>query len=493
MTIQSPSLRAFGAPPTLSLKRSTVKLVGQPITVEQGTLRVPENRGKAETRQIEIPIVRFRCRSEQPLAPIIWLDGGPGMSNLSFKPPLKLLDKHDVVLVGYRGADGSSILKCPEIARALQGVDGDVLSAASRANLQRGVAQAAQNLVAAGVDLEGYTILEVVEDIEAAREALGYDRVNLLSGSYGTRVAQIYAHLQPDRITRSIMIGVNPPGHFVWTPEAVDAKLADFAAAWSRDPQCVARTPDLLASLRRALHNLPHRWLLFPIDPGYVKIMTFVMLYQRPTAALAIDALLAADPDRRGDASGVWLMSFMGRLMLSRMMKWGDLLAKGGSADYEPGRDYVAELDQPEAILGAPLSLLIWGAINEAWPLKLLPAELRRVQPSDVPTLLISGELDVATPAEPVERELLPALSHGQHVVLPNTGHVPDVFKSQPEGVAQLLSTYFATGEVDTSPLRDVPMDFQAKPGFPLIAKLGVGAVVMMLGIVLTLLLSLVR
>jgi pimeloyl-ACP methyl ester carboxylesterase len=491
MTLQSPSLPAtFAEPQVLPLKRSTIKIAGQPAAVERGALRVPENRGRADAREIEIPIVRYRSRSAQPADPIFWLDGGPGMSNLSFKPPVKLLDKHDVVLVGYRGADGSSILKCPEIARALKGVDGDVLSAASRANLQQGVAHAAQNLQAAGVDLGGYTIAEVVADLEAAREALGYDRVNLLSASYGTRVAQIYAHLHPDRITRSIMIGVNPPGHFVWLPDAVDAKLADFAAAWARDPQCAAHTPDLLASLRRALHNLPRRWLLFPIDPGYVKLMTFVLLYQRPTAALAIDALLAAE---RGDASGVWLMAFMGRLMLGRMMIWGDLLAKGGSADYEPGRDYAAELDRPEAILGAPLSLLIWGAINDGWPLQLLPAELRRVQPSDVPTLLISGELDVATPAEPVERELRPALSHGQHIVLPNTGHVPDMFRTHPAGMAQLLSAYFATGEVDTSALRDVPLDFHVKPSFTLMAKLGVGAVLMMIAAVMMIALSLLR
>jgi pimeloyl-ACP methyl ester carboxylesterase len=474
----------------LPLQRSTIKIAGQPIAVERGTLRVPENRSQAETRLIEIPIVRYRTRSDQPLGPIFWLDGGPGMSNLSFKPPLKLLDRHDVVLVGYRGADGSSILKCPEIAQALKGVGGDVLSAASRANLQRAVTQAAQNLMASGVDLGGYTISEVVGDLEAAREALGYDRMNLLSGSYGTRVAQIYAHLHPDRIVRSIMIGVNPPGHFVWTPEAVDAQLARFAAAWARNPQGVTRTPDLLASLRRALHHLPRRWLLLPIDPGCVKLMTFVLLYQRPTAALAIDALLAAE---RGDASGVWLMAFMGRLMLGRMLIWGDLLAKGGSADYEPGRDYAAELDRPEAILGAPLSLLIWGAVNEGWPLQLLPADLRRVQPSAVPTLLISGELDVATPPEPVERELLPALAQGQHIVLPHTGHVPDMFKSQVDGLAHLLSAYFATGEVDTSQLRDAPMDFGVRPGFPLIAKVGAGAVLLLIAAVVLIVLSLLR
>jgi hypothetical protein len=110
-----------------------------------------------------------------------------------------------------------------------------------------------------------------------------------------------------------------------------------------------------------------------------------------------------------------------------------------------------------------------------------------------VPTLLISGELDVATPAEPVERELLPALSHGQHLVLPNTGHVPDVFKAHPEGIAQVLSAYFDSGTVDTSRFRDVPMDFRVKPGFPLIANLSVGTVLMLLVALVALVLSLLR
>ena len=491
MTLQTSALQSTSAlAPDLPLKRSTIKIEGSAFVIERGTLRVPENRNRVAAREIEIPIVRYRSRSAQPADPIFWLDGGPGMSNLSFKPPAKLLDRHDVVLVGYRGADGSSILKCPEIGRALKGVAGDVLNAASRANLQRAVARAAQNLIASGVDLEGYTLPEVIADLETAREALGYERMNLLSGSYGTRVAQIYAQLHPDRIVRSIMIGVNPPGHFVWTPEATDAKLADFAASWSHDPKCVARTSDLLASLRTALHHLPRRWLLFPIDSGFVKVMTFVLLYQRPTAALVIDALLAAGC---GDASGVWLMSFLGRLMLGRMLIWGDLLAKGGSADYEPGRDYVADLDRPEAILGAPVSLLIWGAIGEAWPFKLLPASLRCVQPSDVPTLLISGELDIATPADPVERELLPALSQGQHVVLPETGHVPDVFKAQPEAVAHTLTAYFDTGAVDTSHFRNVPMDFHVKPGLPLLAKLGVSALLLVIVVTPVMLLGLLR
>src|SRR5512143_2526839 len=142
MILQTTALQpAATLPLNLPLKRGTIKIEGRTFAVERGVLRVPENRSKVAAREIEIPIVRYCSRSAQPADPIFWFDGGPGMSNLSFKPPARLLDDHDVVLVGYRGADGSSILKCPEIGRALQGVAGDVLSAASRAQLQRAVAQ----------------------------------------------------------------------------------------------------------------------------------------------------------------------------------------------------------------------------------------------------------------------------------------------------------------------------------------------------------------
>ena len=58
---------------------------------------------------------------------------------------------------------------------------------------------------------------------EAARQALDLDQVDLLSVSYGTRVAQTYARLHPQRVRRSAMLGVNPPGGFVWEPDTVEA------------------------------------------------------------------------------------------------------------------------------------------------------------------------------------------------------------------------------------------------------------------------------
>src|SRR3990172_6755298 len=63
-----------------------------------GTLIVPENRAKADSRLIALPVMRVRATGESPTEPIFWLAGGPGDSNMGFKPPAWLLIKHDIVM-----------------------------------------------------------------------------------------------------------------------------------------------------------------------------------------------------------------------------------------------------------------------------------------------------------------------------------------------------------------------------------------------------------
>src|SRR5437763_16014029 len=85
-----------------------------------GTLVVPESRHKAHSRLIALPVTRIRARSAHPGAPIFRLEGGPGLTNMDFAKASRFADDHDVVLVGYRGVDGSVRLDCPEVESALK-------------------------------------------------------------------------------------------------------------------------------------------------------------------------------------------------------------------------------------------------------------------------------------------------------------------------------------------------------------------------------------
>ncbi len=449
----------------------TVKIDGSPYAADCGTLVVSENRADPAARLIALPVKRIHAARPAPAEPIFQLDGGPGSSNMNFSPPAWLLANHDFVLVGYRGVDGTPKLDCPEMAPAVKGVGGDVLSPASLDGIGVAMAACAARLQAEGVDLRGYTIPQVVEDMEAARTALGYPRINLLSDSYGTRVAQIYAGMHPDRLWRSAMIGVNPPGHFLWKPEVVDAQVAYYADLWKQAAGAAA--PDLVTAMRRVNSGMPARWLFLPIDPGKVKMMAFVMLYHRTTAPLIFDAYLAA---AQGDASGLALMSTAYDLLMPNMMTWGEFFALGSSSDFEAGRDYRAELTTPEAVLGSPMSLLIWGSAAGHWPLIQIADTYRRIHPTDVETLLISGSVDFSTPAQFAEQELLPSLRHGQHVVIAEQGHVNDFWGFQPEARQRLLTSFYDTGTADASLYTVLPMDFKPAMRFTTLAKILVGA-----------------
>src|SRR6185503_7075962 len=163
---------------------------------ECGTLTVPENWDNADARLIALPVVRIPASGQDPAEPVFFLQGGPGASNLSWEAPNWILENHDVVMVGYRGADGTVVLSCPEVNRVLEAHIGkNLISEQARADVGVAVKRCAAALEEAGVDLSGYTVPGVVEDLEAARTALGYGRINLFSVSYGTRVAQIYAYM----------------------------------------------------------------------------------------------------------------------------------------------------------------------------------------------------------------------------------------------------------------------------------------------------------
>jgi pimeloyl-ACP methyl ester carboxylesterase len=464
-------------PGDLFLQPCTVKIGQVGYVAECGRLIVPENRANPASRLIALPVRRIHSPNANPAEPIFYLAGGPGSSNMNFVPPAWLLANHDVILVGYRGVDGTPKLDCTEVAEAMTGLNGDLLSPASLDHISATMKDCAARLQKEGVDLAGYNMPEVVEDMEAARTSLGYAHVNLLSESYGTRLAQIYAYMHADNLLRSAMIGVNPPGHFLWLPETSDAQVEYYAGLCRQDPKCGAQTRDLADAMRGVNQAMPRRWLFLPIDPGKVKIVAFAMLYHRTTAPIIFDAYLSAE---KGDASGLALMSLAYDFILPRMMTWGEFFAIGSSADYEAGRDYRAELTRPDAILGAPMSLLIWGSAD-GWPITPMASEYRQVHPSEVETLLISGSVDFSTPAQFAKDELLPSLHKGKQVIIAEQGHVADFWAFQPTAAESLLTSFYDTGIGDDSLYTILPMDFKPAMSFPLLAKILLGTGILLL------------
>jgi pimeloyl-ACP methyl ester carboxylesterase len=248
----------------LAMEPCTYDTDGGSLAADCGTLVVPENRRVPGSRLIALPVVRVRATGSDPAEPIFRLEGGPGQSNKEFPTASWLTDRHDVVIVGYRGVDSDVVLGCPEVTAALRR-SADLASQESFDRYGRAFADCHRRLDGEGIDLDGYSLPQRVDDLEAARTALGYERINLFSESAGTRIAMIYAWRHPRSLHRSVMLAANPPGHFLWDPRTTDEQLRHYAGLCAADRGCAARTGDLAASLRDTAADPPRRWGFLPI------------------------------------------------------------------------------------------------------------------------------------------------------------------------------------------------------------------------------------
>ncbi len=464
-----------------------------------GTLVVPENRADPNSRLIALPVIRVLATGEDPLEPIFYYAGGPGESNMRFRHIEDVIENHDFVHVGYRGVDGSVVLDCPEISEAVRNAR-DQLSDKALERYTDAGASCARRLQAEGVDLAGYTLVETIQDNEEARVALGYDRINLLGGSYGTRIEMVYAWIYPNSLHRVVMLAANPPGHLAWDAGVIDRQIEDYAKLCARDPACSTRTDDLVASMRRLSEEMPDRWLFFPIDADAVKLLTHVMLFESIQASsmpvplsgpAAVDMWLAAEG---GDASGMALASMSRNLFLPTLWTWGESLSLAASVGdyYDPVRDYQNEFEAANTILGSPISLMLW-SMGLEWPTHPIPQEYLQVQPTDVETLLISGSIDFSTPPQFAAEELLPYLSNGEQIILREFGHTGSFWNSQPQARVHMLNTFFDTGQVDASLYTYQPLDFDVELGWPALAKLLLAGVILIPVLLLALVWYIIR
>ena len=143
-----------------------------------------------------------------------------------------------------------------------------------------------------------------------------------------------------------------------------------------------------------------------------------------------------------------------------------------------------------DSILGNPGTEFIWagGRLAHAWPANPSENQYGRVQTSKVETLLIGGNLDVATPPRAATEELLPHLPNGHLIVLSELGHTTDFWSYQPGASTHLMDTFFDNGTVDDSLYTHRTMDFKPDVTQTAIAK---GILGSMLGLAIVAVLSL--
>lgn len=424
-----------------------------------GLVQVPENRNDPRSRLTPLPFIRHHARRDSAAEPIFILGGGPGKSNLWREMPDVFYAHNDVINVGYRGVDGEIKLRCPEIGTAM--AKDSPLSHEGLLEFRKTLRRTYDRLVQEGIDLDGYTMLEVVEDLEAVRRALGYEKINLFSTSYGTQVAYLYCVRYPNAVKRNLMVGAGSRGRrfdSLWEPAVIDKMLREYNALWKADRDASAKSPDIIRTIQSVVRTLPTTWNDILIDPDKVRLATFFSLYETESAAAVFDAFVAAE---KGDPSGLALLvlGYDQAVQDTSRQYWGDFLSKLVSSGMDDTRDYESEMDPPGSILGSPSAKLWWTAVSHGgWPIAQIPPQYQKLDTIEVRTLVLNGQLDFSSPPSHM-METKPYFTNGNIIVIPAMGHM-DVFKLQRGAIDHLAERFYLEGIVDTSKYYPHKIDF---------------------------------
>ncbi|MBX2803955.1 MAG: alpha/beta hydrolase [Myxococcales bacterium] len=467
-----------------------------PDVVEEGVLWVPETRACDQPRRvIGLGFKRIRARSTQPDPALVQLPGGPGVPPLELDDlralvqlPLvrALTERRDLVLTEQRGMGtqlASSGLRLPGL-RCEVGPLGELPydePLTEPAYAQRALAwgqACAEQLRAQGVDLRGYSLPEMADDIEALRIALDEPVMALFAGSFGTQHALAVLARHETSVERAVLNGVEGLSHTVKSPAAVDAVLQRLSERLDEDPTvrealAAAGVADFAALMRLTLEELASEPVHATVREPFTGAGLFDVTYGALDAQLAWRDAMGARATLQtllGEVLGVYtqdpgaLDELAGRVAPHRFeptfVPVNYLVDCQTAASAE--RLAAVHAEAEEAVLGRVFDLPKFGdGVCEPWGAPL-GDDVRTEVVSDVPVLLVAGDLDPRTPTENAE-QVLEGLSQGQLLPVHGVSHALQL-DAEAEAAYRQAVLAFLDGQPLPVKAIDVPWDLAALP-----------------------------
>ena len=221
-----------------------------------GSLSLAENPAAPGGRRIDVAVRVIPAKDASRDAPVFFLSGGPGgaaIEDWATAPHVfaGLNARHDIVLVDQRGTGLSHRMTVPErvpgegteeyAKRVLEEVDGDV---------------------------RYYTTAVAMDDLDAVRAALGYDRIDLYGGSYGATAAQYYVRQHAGHVAAVVLDGATLLDVPIMELVARNSQLAldGLFARCEADASCARTFPRVREEFAQVLSRLDAH----PVKTGVV-------------------------------------------------------------------------------------------------------------------------------------------------------------------------------------------------------------------------------
>jgi pimeloyl-ACP methyl ester carboxylesterase len=408
-----------------------------------GHLTVPLNPQVPSQGVITLALRRHRAPIGEAKDAVIALAGGPGQSAIPFLSQFSqlfgpIVATRDLIAFDQRGTGFSHPLSCA----AFEHISGEDASPQA-VSLCGGEIGETRGL---------YTTAQTVADIEAIRQAGGYEKLVLYGTSYGTKVAERYAQDYPSHVEALVLDSVVPPNG----PEAFDR--ATFAAVprilrqLCANAACVQITPNPVGDLTRVVARMGRGSLRGSVIDGHGAPHT-----EHVSSNDLVEVLLAGDfdPILRGEFPAAIRSAVHGdTAALARLIG----RARGGgegeeespeafdvplyysticdetSFPWNPAANTIKRLREAKVALStigghafAPFTSANALALSDVptcadWPKTPGGPEVNTAALPDAPTLILSGADDLRTPTSGA-REVASQIPDSQLLVVPNTGH----------------------------------------------------------------------
>jgi pimeloyl-ACP methyl ester carboxylesterase len=430
---------------------SLIEVGGQSqMDAKCGNLSVFENRTSEAGRKIDLYIMVLPAinRSADP-DPLFFIPGGPGEAAVesfaSISSAFKRINqKRDIVLVDQRGTGKSNPLQC-QIGENLDSSTTQELEL--KGELEKCLAQL-------DADPRYYTTAIAMDDLDEVRQALGYEKINLYGGSYGTRAALAYMRQYPQHVRAVILDGVAPPNWTLGPDVSRNAQRAldKIFTRCAQDRSCKKAFPDAPAEFNALLRNLSQKPIQssFPdpisgeaytltVTADYFSNTIFNMSYAPETAALL--PLLIDNAFRRDNLDLIAAQGLATAELVSSSISQGmrfSILCAEDVPFYKP------DTSQP-GYMGDSF-VKTFQEICSIWPRGEIPINFKDPVSSNAPVLILSGEADPVTPPEngALAAQTLP---NSLQIITPGLGHI-NIYRG--------CVTDIATTFIDTANVKDL-------------------------------------
>lgn len=444
----------------IAIEQGAVKLpTGETVAYEIGTLYVPENRSNPQSRTIAVGFARIKAPHPTGAPPIFWLPGGPGLSVLGaftdtdavargrLRSWLTFGAAGDLVVIEQRGyTKRGEMLEEPADASPLDKPASVRADAAAMRDLARRAI--AHN---PGKDLSGYTIEAFAADVDDLRRALGYERISLFGGSFGSQWALAVMRFHPESVARAVLSSVEPLNEGFDMPSHIFAALQRIAYDADRDPGLARYLPE--GGMMAAIHALHRR---FDAVPVRVRVRDDAGRLQ--SVVLGREDLQLALLSHTSEAEH-W-PAFILSLYHGHYDQWaretladrrgGPVKLIGPLADSSLGvtaeREHLLRSDPALDLLGS------WNfeanlASASDWPTPDMGDAVRRPRTTSIPVVFVHGDWDTSTPIENT-LGLLPYFPNGHALLVHRAGHDGAFYQLRESPAAkQALYDFLRTGD----------------------------------------------